>query len=169
LLILAGVVLSLTFFFGVSGRSKSAKPEPNQKKEVIEVLPEIISCVPSIRIVKAEIKNAKKENAAVEIEIENMSEIGLVAISLDSTKGGVSYSQTKSTFDSDSPLVIAEPHKTVTLKMEVSNLFPGVPLRIGSVMFANGEEEGCEASIKEMRETRAEHKAQKAAAGKEPK
>jgi hypothetical protein len=48
------------------------------------------------------------------------------------------------------------------LKIEITNINPHAPLRIGSVMFADGSEEGCKSSIESMHESKREHEKIKA-------
>src|SRR4051812_16155879 len=92
LAILVGVSISVVLYAGGSTRTKSAKQEP-QKKELITTVPEVVSCIKNIKVLSKGFKWAGEngsgpiENAMVEVEVENTSDLGIIAISLETRKG----------------------------------------------------------------------------------
>lgn len=162
LAILLGVSIAIAIY-GISyARTGRAKQDSPQQKEMITSVPEVVSCVKNIKVVKKEIKNAGNPDATVAVEVENTGDLGIIAISMESVKGRESYGVLTSTFEANEPVAIIKPHATATLTIEVANVFPHVPLQIGSVMYTTGTEEGCDSSLKNMRDSKVMHEAQKA-------
>jgi hypothetical protein len=116
--------------------------------------PEVVSCVKHIKVMNRRVDAAL---AKVFVEVENTSDLGVVAISLEGKKGKDSYTVRPNTFEADEPKVIIEPHARHTLSMELANISSNTPLQIGSVVYADGSEDGCEASVKATRESKAYH------------
>jgi hypothetical protein len=156
LALLLGLSIAVVFYAVGSMRTESAKQEP-QKKELITSVPEVISCVKKIKVLHKGFKwaggngSGPIENAMVEVEVENSSDLSIIAISLDTRKGREAYSEIQSSFEADEPTIIIQPHSTATLAILAANLFTEVPLQIGSVTYADGTIEGCEESNKMMR------------------
>lgn len=153
-LILLGVFLALAAFVISSGRAKHAAQEPQKERAITTAVPRIVSHVTGIRVNGVSIKNAGASNATVVVEVENTSEVGVTAISMESTNGeegsGVSLG---GSFQADGePLVVIKPHEARTLEIALVNVFPDVALEIGSVMYADGTENGREQSLKILRD-----------------
>lgn len=161
LFILLGVLIGLTVFVASSGRNRRAQQGTFEKKEIITAVPEIVNCVSHIRVLTAEI-TTDRPDGYVTIMVENTSDVGIIAISIESKKGKEGYSVIENTFGTDEPLVIIEPHSIHKLRMEVSNIRPGLPIQIGAVVFADGTEEGCTSSLESMHETKSRHEIEKA-------
>jgi hypothetical protein len=161
--IFLGILLGLSVFVLGNMHSKRAGQESNQEKEIITSVPKIVSCAKSIKVLRGELKNAKNPDGTIAVEVENTNDIGVIAISLESVKkAGEVYSVLRHSFGTDQPIIIINPHATGTLKIEITNINPHAPLRIGSVMFADGSEEGCKSSIESMHESKREHEKIKA-------
>ena len=124
--------------------------------------PEVVSCVKTLKVMKRTIKDGGTPHASITVEVENTSDVGIIAVSLESKKGKNTYTVLANTFGADVPMVVIKPHETYTLRMELSNIFPNEPLQIGSVMYVDGTEEGCEVSLKAMRNSKTFHERQRA-------
>ena len=120
--------------------------------------PEVMSCVKKVKVINRRIDAAL--NVLV-VEVENTSDLGIVAISLESKKGSDSYSVVPSTFEADEPIVIIKPHERYELTIEL-NLTANASFQVGSVVYADGTEDGCQASIGKMRKLKADHEQIKA-------
>ena len=103
-------------------------------------------------------RDGKKETGIV----ENTSDLEIIAVSLESKKGKDTFTVLASTFEADEPTALIKPHETYILTMALSNTSPNVPLQIGSVMYLDGTEEGCEPSLKLMRHSKTYHERVKA-------
>ena len=160
--ILVGVCIGTGLYVITIAKAWPQKQNSPRQKVVVKSAPEIVSCVKSIRVLKRTIKDVGTPHASAAVEVENMSDLGIIAISLESKKGKDTYTVRTNTFGADEPTVVIKPHETYTLKMELSNIFPNEPLQIGSVMYVDGTEEGCEVSLKAMRESKTQHEQQKA-------
>lgn len=134
---------------------RATKQEP-VKKDLIKKVPEIKSCVSTIEVLKAEIKDQ-----IVEVEVKNIGEIGMTAIALTSAKGREAHTNSLSAdFDeSKTPIIVLQPEMTTILKMEVANIFKGFPLTISAVMYADGTDEGCTTSLQTLRKLKANDEA----------
>jgi len=111
-------------------------------------------------VVKAEVVNAGTSNATVEVQIENVSDLGITAVSLEATNDRASYTVTlRSSFKEDRPIIVVKPHQTDTLIMGL--VFGDVPLQIGGVFYEDGTEEGCTSSLKTLHEVRDTEKSKK--------
>jgi hypothetical protein len=162
LFILLGVSIGIAVFSITSVGRRRAQQDPSpQSKQKIASVPEIVSCVRNIRVAKAEITNAESPDAYLAIEVENTSDVGIIAISLESGREGEAYTELEESFGADEPIVIIEPHVTHNLGMPVANILPHMPLRIGSVMYANGTEEGCDLSLKLTHQLKRWHESQR--------
>lgn len=152
LFILLGVVIALTIWCVSWGRTKGAGQVAAQNKRAV---PEIVSCVKNIRVVKAELQNPGTTDEAVAVEVENTTAIGIIAISIESEQGPENYTVVHSAFQANAaPTVVLAPQQTDTLLMAV--MFPNAPVRIGAVLYADGTEEGCAPSLKMLREAKAD-------------
>lgn len=132
------------------------------RQKVIASAPEVVSCVETIKVIERTIKDAGTSHAAVEVEVENTSDLAIIAVSLESKKGKDTFTVLASTFEADEPTPLIRPHETFALTMGLSNVLPNVPLQIGSVMYLDGTEEGCESSLKTMRNSKTLHERTKA-------
>jgi hypothetical protein len=141
--------------------TKSSRTSPQtatqEEKRGIDKLPTITSCVKNIKIVKKEIRNSGAPDGVIAVEVENTSDVGIIAISLESVKDRVDYYVLESSFEADVPIIIIKPHGTRTITIETSNISPDARLQIGSVTYVDGTEEGCAASLELMRESKKAH------------
>lgn len=165
LAIALGVLVGLGLYS--IGSVRATKQDP-VKQDLITEVPDIKSCVTSIKVIKAKIMQPDRANAALVIELENNSDIGIVAISIESKTERETYSEIKNTFGTEVPLAVIEPHSIHIVRLPLSNIRPGALIEIGSVMYMDGTEEGCQSSLESMRESKLSHE-NKAKSKKEPK
>lgn len=156
--LLIGVVAGIVLFGINSLASRSVVvPDPYpQNRESLKTVPQVESCVPKVKIRKAEIVDAGTADPSVVLELENDSDIGILAISVESVKGKESYETTlRSSFAGDqAPKIVIKPHEVGTIRSAMSNLFAGVPLRISAVMYADGTEAGCDRGLKTLHQVK---------------
>ena len=153
--IACGVCIGLVIWFTLLGRTTRASQENSSKRPALSVLPKIKSCVEHIKLVKAELVNQGDSQVAA-LELENQAYIGVISISLETIVNKEKRSVIESGYSPDKPPIIIIPpgeRKTITL----GNLGANSPIRIGAVTFADGTEEGCESSLKTMRELKDFH------------
>jgi hypothetical protein len=166
LLILVGVIVGIAAFSINSIGKKYAKQDPHpQQRETVTYVPEVVSCTPKVRVIKAEITHGETPNPVIVVEVENASEVGIIAISMESVKGNEAFENTLgSSFEGDQPpIVVIKPHEVGTLDMAMTSVFAGEPLRIGGVMYADGTEAGCERGLKTLHRARDYDKAKRRA------
>lgn len=149
-----GVCIGLVAWFALLGRATRASQSKSQRP-VLSKLPEIKSCVEHVKLVKAQLVNQGDAQVAV-LELENQAYVGVISISVETTVDKSTYSVVECAFSPDKPpLIIIPPHEKRTI--QIGNLAATSPIRIGSAMFSDGTEEGCESSVKTMREIKDHH------------
>lgn len=150
-IILIGISVGVVVF-GITSiaRRRSRQEDSPQKREIVTTLPEIVSCVKKITVVKAELAHSGTPDAAVVLELENNAEVGITAIALATTQERETYEITHSaSFNDDGvPKIVIAPHSTSTITMAV--LFPHASIQIGGVLYSDGTEEGCKSSLKTL-------------------
>jgi len=150
-----GVCIGLVTWFALLRPATGASQERTSRRPALTKLPEIKSCVEHVKLVKAELVNQGDSQVAV-LELENQAYIGVISISVETIADKHKHSVVWSAFSPDKPpLIIIPPHEKGT--MQIGNLEANSPIRIGSVMFSDGTEEGCESSLKTMREMKDFH------------
>lgn len=116
-------------------------------------LPRITSKVKSLEVISATIEGAAEPNALVSIEIKNNSDKPIIAVAVESGDGdeasGVSLNGFKG--ENEPPAIVLKPHGIVKVRMPLSNLRPGSPIKIGGVMYADDTEEGDESTLGTLR------------------
>jgi len=154
--ILAGMCLAV-IVYTISIARVRYRASATSQQQILPYGNEVTSCAKGIRVVKAEVVNAGTRSATVEVQIENLSELGIVAVALDAHKNGESYTVTlRSSFKGAKPEVVIKPHETDSLSMQL--VFGDVPLQIGSVFYEDGTEEGCVSSLKTLHEVKESEK-----------
>jgi len=152
--VVIGVSLGFVIWFGLLIRASGAAQQ-NPKRPVLSKLPEIKSCLEHIKLVKAELVNQGDSQVAV-LELENQAYIGVISISIETTGDKEKHSVVWSAFTPDKPpLIIIPPGEKG--RIAIGDLSAYSPIRIGGVMFSDGTEEGCEASLKSMRKLKEFH------------
>ena len=148
---LLGICLGVGLYTLNLARGKKS-PTPPIEQIANYPLP-VTSCVRQIKVTKAEITDAGKPTEAINVQVENLSDLGIIAISLEATNGSESYTTTlRSSFKKDIPSVVIKPHDIGTLNM--TSPFGNVPLQIGGVLYDDGSEDGCISSLKTLHEVK---------------
>ena len=158
--ILLGVCLAIGMYTLNFARAKRQSPIPPQTTLPVPFTQQITSCAKGVRVVKAEVVNAGTPNATVEVQIENVSDLGIIAISVEATNGIETYTVAHHpSFKEDKPTVVIKPHEIDNLNMSLH--LGDVPLQIGGVFYEDGTEEGCASSLKTLHEVKEAEKSKK--------
>ena len=153
ILILLGVSIGLVSWFGVLGHKSSASQNKGSKRPMLSTMPEIKSCVDHVKVIKAELKTDENGDQTVTIEVENKANVDITAVAIETRKDREKFEVVESGFSPDkAPQIIIPSHGRRTL--QIGNLYVDAPIRVGSVMYANGEEEGCDSSLKTLHYTK---------------
>jgi hypothetical protein len=149
--ILVGVCLAVGVYTLNFARGK--KPSIPQTKQIANYPSEVTSCAKQIKVIKAEIIDGGTSDEVINVQVENLSDLGIIAVSLEATRGRSSYITTlRSSFKEDKPQVVIKPHDIGNLTM--TSPFGVVPLQIGGVMYDDGTEDGCVSSLKTLHEVK---------------
>jgi hypothetical protein len=157
--ILLGIVAGVSLSTLNSVRAYLAVQDDLQHQ--IVVIPEVVSCVERISVVKKGYFDEAKKLIAV--EVKNDSDKGIIAISLSSKGTKHSYTVTlRTSFEvgAEQQVVLA-PQKTAVLRIEVANINKDRPLEIGAVMYADGTAEGCKYFLDLLKEIQLEERTRK--------
>ena len=150
--VLVGVCLAVGVYTLKSTRARQ-NTATDQSKQPVLYTQGVTSCAKDIRVIKAEVIDVGTPSSRIEVQVENLSDRGIIAISLEATNGISSYTTTKrSSFKKGMPVVVIKPHETETLTM--TSPFGDVPLQIGGVLYQDGTEEGCTSSLKTLHEVK---------------
>ena len=142
--IVLGALIALAAFVISSGRAKQPAKAPQQNRGSVTSVPKVVCDLTNIIVKEVSIRNEGAPEATVVVKVENNSEIGIVAIGMESTNGeessGVSL---RSSFEGDrEPTIVIKPHEVGVLEMPLANVFPDAGVEIGSVIYADGTEKG---------------------------
>jgi hypothetical protein len=161
--LLIGVILGIIGFSINSVARRYAKTDPSPQRQVATYVPEILSCSKNIRVTNTEIANAGTPDASLMVQVENTTNVGIIAIQIESVNDREAFETTlRTSFDNDQPpTVVIKPHEVGTLIASLNNILAGVPLRIGGVMYEDGTEEGCERGLGTLHQVRDHDKSKK--------
>lgn len=161
--ILIGVLIGASIFGVRSIAKRFAKPDPfPQQRQSAKYIPEITSCVKKVSVARTELVNGDTSEAAVLIGIENKSQIGIVAIIVESVGEKETFETTlRGSFETDPPATVINPGGVGTLQIAMANVFAGAPLRISGAVYADGTEEGCERGLKTLRQVKEHEKSKR--------
>jgi len=146
-----GVCLGASVWFGILKPANGASQE-RPKRPLLTKLPPIKNCLEHVKLVKAELI-MQGDSQAASLELENQAYVGVVSISVETIVDKAKYGVVESGFTPDKPPEVVIPpggRKTITL----GNLGEKSAIRIGAVTFSDGTEEGCESSLKTMRDVK---------------
>src|ERR1041384_303786 len=150
-LILGGVCIGFVTWFGFLNHFTNASPQ-TQQRPLLKKLPPVKNCVEHIKIVSAELR-MRGDFQVASIEVENQAYVGVISISIEQMVDKAKQAAAHSGFTADkAPLIIIAPGQRRVLTLE--NLGEKSPIVIGGAMFSDGTEEGCEPTLKYMREFR---------------
>lgn len=133
---------------------------PAQKKANNPDLPQVISKVKGIEVVNVAVERQSESDATVVVELRNNSEKPVIAIAIeagdDKDASGVSASGFKA--GDEPPAVVIKPHETYTMRMPLSYVRQGSPIKVGAVMYADGTDEGEAPALGTLRRQREHEK-----------
>jgi hypothetical protein len=136
---------------------KEQAPKKQWPKEPrVTSMPQVFSKVKNLEVVKAWIEDQDTAVPNVAVEIRNNSNKDVMAVDLVCGEGGITRSGLT---DEEHPIVVMEPHGTTTIRMNFSSMTFGAPLVVSAVTYADGTEEGEEASLRAMHIARAHDRA----------
>jgi len=148
-LLAIGVCLGV-FTWAALLRSVNGASQQKSKRPHFSALPKIKNCVSHVKLVNARLEDWGESQVAV-FELENQAYVGVTSLSIEQIYKGGSNAVIESGFSPDKePLIIIPPGGRKTA--HIGNLEANSLIRIGSVMFSDGTEEGCASSLKEARE-----------------
>lgn len=128
----------------IAARRQNQRPTPE--------LPRIVSSVRSLEVVRANLEGQD----TLAIEIRNNSDKPIIAVSVESGSDRDASGVSRAGFRDGGgpPVVILEPQGTLTVHMPLSYVRPNAPVRVSSVIYADGSGEGDEASLGTLRRQR---------------
>jgi hypothetical protein len=122
-----------------------------QKEQPVRVtkLPQVISQVDNLEILSASLRNEGTRDAIAVIEIKNNSNKPIIAVAIvsgdDKDYSGTSL---EGFGEGDEPTrIIFKPNEIFKMEMPLANVLPGFPIRVSSVMYADGTEAGDEMTL----------------------
>jgi len=154
LFVVIGISIGFVVWLALLRPIASASQEKPAKRPLLTELPKIKNCTEHIKLIKAELVYQGELQAAA-LEVENEAYVGVISISVEQAIYRGRHSTVPSGFTPDQPpQIVIAPGERMTITL--GNLGQA-PIRIGGVMFADGTEEGCESSLKSMRELKDFH------------
>lgn len=134
---------------------KSQQPKPK--------LPEIISKVKNVKVLNAEVVGQTTSDAQVVLTVRNNMDKPIVAVAVESGDDKDAEGVNVHGFGASDahPKTIIEPRGTYTLEMPLSYVRPGGVVKLGGVMYADGSEDGDEATLGTMRRQKEYHGSKK--------
>jgi len=156
--VLLGICLAIGIYTLNYARTRHLST--SQTKQELPFTREITSCAKGVRVVKADIVNPGTHDAMIELQTENLTDLDIIAISMESVRGDEAFATLERSLSSaKEQTVIIKAHQVATLSTSQGG-FIDVPLRIGLVVYADGTEEGCESSLETLHQLR-EHDQEK--------
>jgi hypothetical protein len=146
---------------GLSAKRQQPKeqvPKKQWPKEPrVTSMPQVFLKVKTLEVINAWIVNHELGMPAARVEIRNNSDKDVVAVDLVCGEGGITKNGLT---DEEHPIVVIKPHETTTMEMNFASMTFGAPLVVSAVTYADGTEEGDEASLKAMHMVRAHDRAE---------
>lgn len=161
ILSVAILTIMLVLVLVVLPSKRSSKEQPETKR--VTQIPQIVTKVKNLEAETAIIKRKDEPTATVAVEIRNKSDKPVIAVAIESGNEIDSSGVNRNGFHEgdEPPSVVLQPHGTITLEMPLSNLRPDEPIKISGVMYADGTEEGDEATLGTMRRQKEHYKTPK--------
>lgn len=151
--IVLGVFLAIGFQAFNSVRAKYASQEDQSSAAQRRALPDVLTCAKGTKILAVSINGEGRPEAVIEVKIENVSEVGIVAVAMEAiTDGAMVYTVAKRSVLPGKQLVVLESHKSTNLQIPLSSIGATTYLSIGGVIYADGTEEGCGEAIRTLHE-----------------
>jgi hypothetical protein len=147
-LVAAAMVMTALVLSGFSARRQ--QPKQQHAEDWLSSLPPVQSKVKDLEIINLRIVGRAGEAQGVAFEIRNNSNRGVMAVDITSGESGVSKDGLE---DEENPVVIIEPHGTLTAEM-TDELTRDAPIVISAATFADGTEEGSNSSLQSIHRAR---------------
>jgi hypothetical protein len=157
----ASMLVSAALISTAGFGAKRQQPKKEWPKEPrVNSMPPVFSKVKNMEVVRALIVDAGTPAVRAAVEIRNNSDKAVMAVDLVCGEGGITRNGLT---DEEHPIVVIQPHGTTTVEMNFVSMTFGAPLVVGAVTYADGTEEGEEASLKAMHMVRDHDRAQRRA------
>lgn len=170
LAVIFGVCVAATIYAALVHGGK-AKQEP-QKPPQITTLPKIKSCLSALPVQSSFFRKRDPNSDSMELVLQlmNNSDTSIVAVSIEwtSKKEHIKGSLVINSFGADTPKILAMPHSLYEVAIPVGNFSPDASVQIGSVIFADGTEDGCTDSLKALHELKSREEKKSDKDSKEP-
>jgi len=158
LAVIFGVCIAATIY-GVVVYGGKTKQEP--QKPQITTLPKIKSCVPELIVQSSFLRKRDPNSDSMQLVLQlmNNSDTPMVAVSIEwkSKEEHTEDSLVINSFGADEPKILAAPHSLYEVAIPLGNIPPDASVQVGSIVFADGREEGCTNSLKELRELKSRY------------
>lgn len=123
--------------------------------------PKVISKVKNLEVVGVSVREEGQPTAELVIDIHNKSEKPVVAVSVECGDAkDASGVEINGDIGDDQPTAVIEPYGRRTVKLSISNLLPGKPIKIVGAIYADGSEDGEPVTLGAMHEHRKRDKAE---------
>ena len=149
-MVVTALVVSVVVF-----SAKRQQPKQQHPEDWLSSIPPLKSKVKDLEIINARIIRVGSEARGVAFEIRNNSNRAVMAVDITSGESGISKDGLE---DEDNPVVIIEPHGTLTAEMK-DELTRDAPIVISAATFEDGTEEGSESSLESIHRARAHERA----------
>lgn len=136
--------------------TKRQQPKKEQERPRVTSMPPVFSKVKNLEVVRAWIEDPETPAVRAAVEIRNNSDKDVMAVDLVCGEGGITRNGLT---DEEHPIVVIKPHDTTIVEMTFGAMTFGAPLVVSAVTYADGTEEGDEASLKAMHMVRAHDRA----------
>ncbi|MDX6559354.1 MAG: hypothetical protein QOF72_2403 [Blastocatellia bacterium] len=146
-ILIAASLMSAAAFSAKRQQSKKQWP----KEPRVTSMPAVFSTVKKMEVVRAWIEDPGTDAARVAIEIKNNSDKPVMAVDLVCGEGGITRSGLS---DEDHPVVVIQPQGTTIIRMSFGEMTFAAPLVVSAATYADGTEEGEDASLQAMRMVR---------------
>lgn len=154
----ASILISAALISAAGFGAKRQQPKKVWPKEPrVTSMPSVFSKVKNLEVVRAWIEDAGTPAVRAAVEIRNNSDKAVMAVDLACGEGGITRNGLT---DEEHPVVVIEPHGTATVEMTFGAMTFGAPLVVSAATYADGTEEGEEASLKAMHFARTHDRAQ---------
>jgi len=151
------LIIASAISAGVLSRKRQQPKKQWPKEPRVTSMPQIFSKVKNLEVVNAWIEDPGTPAVCAVVEIRNNSDKDVMAVDLVCGEGGVTKNGLT---DEEHPIVVIKPHDTTTVFMNFGEMTFGAPLVVSAVTYADGTEEGDEASLKAMHMVRAHDRAE---------
>jgi hypothetical protein len=156
--LLAAILVAASVISAGVFSAKNQEPKKQWPKEPrVTSMPVVFSKVKNLEVINAWIEDPGTPAVSAAVEIRNNSDKAVMAVDLVCGEGGITKNGLT---DEEHPVVVIKPHDTTTVKMTFGAMTFGAPLVVSAATYADGTEEGDEASLKSMHRVRAHDRAE---------